>query len=167
LTVCRRYATVFVDLLYQKNTNRKEKQMKMTQGGFLVREIITAFLILGLLLIFAFLLVLQASKIYTLPEEKVDGVVRVLMHEPDRYTLMIQRANSKEIRLRQVFLNGSVPQFTLDVPTEQSAWALIKSYKMGGKEFSTMEIHIHSPQSVLGAGWDNGKNGRGQTQVIE
>lgn len=116
-------------------------------------------LLVGILLTFWQTLLKKSQ----LPDEKIGGVVRVLMHDTSHYTLLIQRKNSTELEMRSISLWNVSPRFIADVPFGQPMWVLLKGEKMGGMARFKADIHIHSPKEVEGAGWDHGKSGHGIT----
>lgn len=100
-------------------------------------------------------------------DEKIDNVVRIFMHSPRQFSVLVE-SGSNELTLRTLpYLWGEVKIFT-DVPRGQKNWVILNGYHstMNGNHLS-LELHIHSPKDVEGGGWDHGKSGKGMTQVIE
>lgn len=107
-------------------------------------------------------------------EEKIDSIVRVLMHEPGNYTLVIQGDSGE---LSQRYLCGKTRMIT-DVPKDTYMWATYRpqydtsgSYEMGFLYVqAVLVIHLHSAEDINGAGWhhDNGKfaDTYGETVII-
>ncbi|MFA6408461.1 MAG: hypothetical protein WCW36_03275 [Candidatus Paceibacterota bacterium] len=108
-------------------------------------------------------------------DERIDGVVRILMHEPGRYTLLVQEVGSPLIHERKVFgAEGcwiSEVAYIPDVPTDQSMWLAINYDQTEAPpscQYDTrLVFHIHDIQDINGAGWNHGKFGSGQTVVVE
>lgn len=101
-------------------------------------------------------------------ENTYDNVIRVFMHEPDTYTLMVPDGESAE--LNSVYLRNYAIRIIADVPEGNNMWAKAKKYNPGGflsLADKTAEIHIHSPQDINPGAWNHGKYGRGQTTIIE
>lgn len=94
--------------------------------------------------------------------ERIENIVRIFMHQPGDYSLMIKNPGSAEIETRRC-PNVSV-KIIQDLEPQQSIWALVQK-RIGTT--SSMELHIHKPEDINGAGWDNGKQGKGTTTVIE
>lgn len=102
--------------------------------------------------------------------EKIDGIVRVFMHEPGRFTLALQKTNSTELEMRTVASTNC--KFLTDVPTNKTIWAKIEKphsdYTHSDYAYAIrIEFHLHSARDLEGGAWNHGKNGRGQTQVLE
>lgn len=105
-------------------------------------------------------------------EKKIGGVVRVFMHDEDYYTLLVKTRNSPH-RLDSVNICGIKPALIMDVPKERLMWAYIKEDV--GREMLKAEIHLHSVESINGAGWESGAvytrtrstYRRGHTSVVE
>ena len=92
-------------------------------------------------------------------------VVRVMMHEPHRYTVFTKDPESPELSMLQFRYSSSAKvKLIVDVEEGQEMW--IKKRECMG-ELEVLEFHIHSPKDIEGGGWSHGKAGRGQTQVIE
>ena len=101
---------------------------------------------------------------------RLDYVVRVLMHEPQKYTFLTRtEPKSNVIETTTIRLSGAhTPNITTDVPDEAESW-VIWTHAVGCDDcdIEYLAIHIHSPQEINGAGWDYGKSGHGMTQVVE
>jgi len=129
---------------------------------------------------------LQGCVTYTSPSERIDGVVRILMHEPRDYTLLVQVPQSSVIiqkRLQTCYKHvgkgGATEDFTIyaDVVDESTNWAEYKTttealiwegYDQNAPGTDCLlAIHIHSATDIHGAGWNHGKFGGGQTVVID
>ncbi len=103
------------------------------------------------------------------PDERIDGVVRVFMHEPGRYTVLRRSSAASSIveqqvpQLKYVADTAYVP----DVPEDQPMWV---SVHYGGDHLSPIAhivFHVHSVSDIGGAGWNHGKAGHGQTVVVQ
>lgn len=102
------------------------------------------------------------------PDQKIENITRVLMHEHRRWTLIVLPANSTELRMIYLKLVWGYAKVINDVPEGQPMWARVIWYKQWGESrIKRLEIHIHSAKDINGAGWNHGKFGHGQTQVIE
>ena len=77
---------------------------------------------------------------------------------------MVQEPGLAELKMKTYDLNGTLSLLFSDVSPTNHMWAQIIYAKNGLKNLA---IHIHSPKDINGAGWDHGKLGRGQTQVLE
>lgn len=105
-----------------------------------------------------------------IPDEKITNVARIFMHEPHRFSVFIQSPQSQEVIVRELKCHreDGVKFFTDVAPTE-NAWILLQFRNVGrfGWDITNIVMHIHNVQEMEGAGWDHGKHGRGQTQVIQ
>ena len=55
-----------------------------------------------------------------------------------------------------------------DVSADKKMWVLTRGYYAGRDPvYEYVEIHIHAAKDVNGGGWNHGKFGSGQTNVIE
>ena len=106
------------------------------------------------------------------PDERVDGVVRILMHEPMHYTVLLQKSATSAIterQLRREWCGKTI--FLADVPRDQPMWVLLHSE--GQKESvgycvkTSLIFHIHHVGDIEGAEWSHGKFGKGRTTVIQ
>jgi len=113
-------------------------------------------------------------------------VDRVLMHEPHRYTFLVQRDDNT---VGQIVISvppqaDSYPDVTIrtDAPADGKMWVEFncvdgtmfvdtcpdpKNFMTSRVYANSMTIHIHRIDEISGGGWDHGKHGRGQTNVIE
>lgn len=119
-------------------------------------------------IVFGFIaLALIVSGCETPSDEKIENVIRVFMHEPNKFSFMIQTQESSEIRM--ITLEGKA-EFIADALETEKMWVIARGRQVhygGYVSVNRLEIHIHSPKDINGAGWDHGKFGSGQTQVIE
>ncbi|MDO8622474.1 MAG: hypothetical protein Q7R80_04550 [bacterium] len=112
---------------------------------------------------------------------RIDHVVRVFMHEPHRYTLLAQHAESKELipyeftvyRFEYKDSAGKLLErcgihLKTDAARGEPMWATSDrwGHQPPGND-CVLTIHLHDPTEVEGGGWDHGKHGRGTTQVVE
>lgn len=107
---------------------------------------------------------------------RVDHVVRVLMHDPNDYTLMVQDPGSTHVRQRRFYAateynksfcrGAGLMEIYTDVLPEEDVWAVYKHIE-GSTQGCLTELHLHSPQEIQGGGWNHGKFGSGQTNVLE
>ena len=112
----------------------------------------------------------------------INGVQRILMHEPKRYTFLVKQPNSDtlaSLSSGDLWGGGRMPRqfiFIADVPGDKEMWLNLKyvvaskqeeGERKAIKKYDTMEIHVHTAKDVNGAGWDHGKYGQGQTTTIE
>ena len=104
-------------------------------------------------------------------EEKIDGVVRVFVHEPYHFSLLVKHeSNGSELDF-QNYKGWEINEFRVfsDVASDKEMWAK-KIFDGRGFERQCrfeLQIHIHSVNDIHSAGWDHGKFGQGQTNVIE
>ena len=104
-------------------------------------------------------------------ERRIGNVVQVFMHEPNRYTIVVQDQSSHSVQMETfaVETRDGVKILT-DVPSSERMWAFVRrEYRFGMFGFVTvlLELHIHAPQNLEGGGWDHGKHGRGRTNVLQ
>ena len=93
--------------------------------------------------------------------------MRIFMHEPGRYSFMIQLSDSDVVTMRTFRLFNCETRFILDVPQDEKMWAYIQEKGKGPEYRTFVDLHIHSVRDMEGAGWDHGKFGRGQTHIIQ
>ena len=106
------------------------------------------------------------KKEVVVPILEKEQFVRVFMHSPKRYSVF-KMDESKKL---EHFVFGSECsfrnfEFHCDVPDGEPMW-LIK-HGTENDWHRKVEFHIHSPKEINGGGWDEGKHGHGQTNVIE
>ncbi len=96
-------------------------------------------------------------------------MVRVFMNEPKLFTVLIQSPGSTQLKLIQFF--SSNVEFQTDVSTNDSMWVEGESLPIYSSSnvihMKKMTIHLHSAHNLEGSGWNHGKSGKGQTQVIK
>lgn len=95
-------------------------------------------------------------------------VIRVLMHEPSRISILVQDEVTKQVTIEELDKYGRNYEIIADVEDGQPMWAelpkILNPYK--GKEY-TAKIHIRSGEDINGAGWNHGKFGSGTTTIIK
>ncbi len=96
-------------------------------------------------------------------EEKIVNVLRIFMHTPNTYSVMMPGPQDSEIKL--VTLPYAPARFFVDVPVDEHMWVLVGKKSYGFP--SVIEFHIHSQKDIEGAGWNHGKGGSGQTIIVE
>ena len=117
------------------------------------------------ILIFVMIIVITPKMEYRVVKR---SIVRVMMHEPERYSVLVQE---KDKSLKTLTYRGC--QLIADVPKDEPMWLEVEMNKAKeeitdeGYHYKWAKIHIHSADQLNGAGWDHGKGGRGQTEVVE
>jgi hypothetical protein len=104
---------------------------------------------------------------------RIEGISRVLMHEPGAYTLLIDEPDGRISR--RTYIGMCDPYATVqlfhDAPADKSMWAVHRTvdrgFWTGGTCAQLLEIHLHSSADINGAGWNHDKFGSGQTTVLE
>jgi len=93
---------------------------------------------------------------------KVNNIVRVFMHDPGKYSLMVR----EDGQLKSLPFHGHSNYFYVyeDVPSGEPMWADVDKTSNGVK---TITLHVHDEKDIQGGGWDHGKFGSGQTQVFK
>jgi hypothetical protein len=100
---------------------------------------------------------------------RLEGRMRILMHEPGRYTILAEMPNWE---VKQYSFGRTcglmVPVITYGLPAEQPVWVAYQVEQSGPHICNRLiEIHLHSVTEINGAGWDHGKQGKGQTTVVQ
>jgi hypothetical protein len=94
------------------------------------------------------------------------------MHEPGSFTLFVASPPGSKM-LSELYISsrytGTTPQYVVDVPTDQSMWLTYteNSSFWDGVQTSNIVIHLHGVENVNGGGWNHGKSGHGQTEVVQ
>ncbi|MBI4991666.1 MAG: hypothetical protein HZB99_00410 [Candidatus Harrisonbacteria bacterium] len=114
----------------------------------------------------------EMKRISRISEEKVENIVRVLMHDRYNWTLITEKNDSKELKMEAYRCNdySDCVHLFKDVSGEEKMWSHVVMRDNGINarwRVISLEIHLHSEKNVEGAGWDHGKTGKGMTQVIE
>jgi protein required for attachment to host cells len=111
------------------------------------------------------LLLLVVGCVYA-PPHVVDqfNFERLFMHVVRTFSVLV--ADGDKLKLYRIDPYDSEPPITFiqDVPEGKSMWF---KGERGNHYYYNMEFHIHSVQDINGANWNHGKQGRGQTHVIE
>lgn len=100
---------------------------------------------------------------------RLDGRMRILMHEPGRYTILAEMPN-REVKQHSFghTCGPMVPVITYGLPAEQPVWVEYQVEQRGPHICNRLiAIHLHSVTEINGAGWDHGKQGKGQTTVVQ
>lgn len=103
--------------------------------------------------------------------QRIYNVVRILMHESHKYTIMYRGESDKEIKSK-IIMSSDIRLFE-DVPDDQDNWVAFTPIVQRGMNTSDfvnsrqVEIHIHSAENIKGGEWNHGKFGKGQTVVIQ
>ena len=90
--------------------------------------------------------------------ERINGVVRVFMHRPEEYSVMISNETDLELKLYTYYIDDNFKIFE-DAPANGEMWILIKRYKRRADHdgdnvwIRLAEIHIHSEKDVNGGEW--------------
>lgn len=103
------------------------------------------------------------------PDTTIHNVVRIMMHEPYRYTFLVKEGESTAIRALTVWITDRDSERVVilaDVPADGKMWVVLKDNNWSGG-WGSIEIHIHSEQDINGAGWNHGKGGSGNTEVVK
>ncbi|MBI4458224.1 hypothetical protein HY633_04635 [Candidatus Uhrbacteria bacterium] len=108
---------------------------------------------------------------------RIDNIARVFMHQPKSYSFLIHFVDSDDgypifnvVRFEdgKKFSHYLSIVFVADVAPENPMWAREEFVGVAGENcIYSAEIHIHSPADISGAGWNHGKSGSGQTNVVE
>jgi len=105
-----------------------------------------------------------------IPPKTINNVVRIFMHSPLHYSVMIQEPETKIIsplNLGDYNIQELEVNFLPDVPNTEKMSVTITYGGRSGRDAIKYDFHIHSINDLGGAGWDEGKFGRGQTSVIQ
>ncbi len=100
-----------------------------------------------------------------------ENFVRLFYHQKEEYSII--KINEDKSIVFVYFgmydVRNLGPSFKIicDVPIGKPMWyeGHRKPKFFGG--WKDLELHIHSPTDINGGGWDEGKHGKGQTNVIE
>jgi hypothetical protein len=97
---------------------------------------------------------------------RLEGQLRILMHEQGRYTIFEEMPNGL-VRQHsfEICRDHKDPVITHGLPVKQPTWVEYQREQGGCNRL--IAIHLHSVSEINGAGWNHGKFGRGQTTVIE
>lgn len=96
-------------------------------------------------------------------------VVAVWKHDPGVYSVTIKDGITLVDKSFWSDMGRATPLIITDVPEGQNMWyeAHFSDNAFNGKGYSNVRIHIHSIKDINGAGWNHGKFGSGQTQLLE
>lgn len=102
--------------------------------------------------------------------QRLEGGLRILIHERRRYTIFVQAPNGAISVLEFTGCPQGEPTFTADVPIDKPEQIEYRTHTDTKRHLVCNEliaVHLHSVKEIGGGGWDHGKHGRGQTNVIE
>jgi len=97
---------------------------------------------------------------------RVDGVVRVFMHDESNYTVMTEDPLSHKLQTEDYWR----PTIIADAPSDRPMWVDQQANPEMPCRVGRAVIHVHSAKEVNGAGWERHMNKsvqRGTTEVIE
>ncbi len=105
--------------------------------------------------------------------ERVDNVVRVFMHKPNReYSFLVKNNETSEITTHYYRVDNGFRIFA-DASTDEKMWALLNVYRNSnnGSDYKCIsEIHIYSEKNMDGGEWSEQRGKRtvtGQTNVVK
>lgn len=133
---------------------------------------IVELVLLSLICLMVFLVVMipACSQLPPPEVETLQGITRIMMHSPNKYTFFARRDSQPE-QLMHIFTVQTTSGISIfdDVHPEEMCWIRFLRYDMGANRhyLNKLEIHLHSVKEINGAGWDHGKHGSGQTTVLE
>jgi len=96
--------------------------------------------------------------------KKIEGVVRIFMHDRDHYTLLTKTQDSARLQLVEIEVE---PSLIMDLPEKKAMWAYVKTDR---KTMLKAEIHLHSVNCIDGGDWECGNRSsyrHGHTCVVE
>lgn len=111
----------------------------------------------------------------------VSTVSQVLMNEPDSFTFLVDLEDSQvgQLHLYLGMPKNKVPiKIFRDLKADQqisisylcgeneTCQPLPKNFSLWRVNANHLVIHLHSDDEINGAGWNHGKYGKGQTEVI-
>ena len=91
------------------------------------------------------------------------NIVSVYMHEPGRYSVMVERGN----KLVPKYFYNAKTEIIRDIPAGSNMW--YESYyraTMNHTGYRWVKIHIRSVDDINTAGWNHEKFGSGMTHEI-
>lgn len=139
--------------------------MKLLQKIF---AILVAVCVFGYLCYLISLVEIEGRKIHKV--ERIDGIVRIFLHEPGRYSFMISVDGGKAARfIKKNFTQDPVVIF--DVPQDQPMYLISQEannaqWKEKNLKYLRLELHVRKPSDLGGGGWDHGNFGKGTTSVV-
>jgi hypothetical protein len=99
--------------------------------------------------------------------DKYPKVERIFMHRTGDYSWMVLKGLKLE-SIHPDFNGVNKADVFPDVEPGAPMWVEDEIWNNGcGVEVHQVRIHVHSAKEIEGAGWNAGKGGRGQTNVIE
>lgn len=102
---------------------------------------------------------------------RVKGKMRVMMHSTEHYTVFVELPDGKVAQhsFRESCLSAN-PEITHGLSPEQPMsieYQVVKRAMHSETCDKLIAIHLHSVTEINGGGWDHGKQGKGQTNVIQ
>ena len=121
------------------------------------------------LLLFAVLVTNQPKEESDLSVEKVEGVKRIMMHQPTDYSFLVLQPDSPELKLVRAWTtHGCCVRIIEDIKDGELPWVLLKR---DGSRIRIIEIHIRSVTQIHGGEWirhgDHRRVYRGQTTILQ
>ena len=120
-----------------------------------------------ILFIMMFIVSCSKNKESSPQTEKIQNIVRIFMHEPLNYTVMIQKDSLNECKMITFEQPITKVHFIADVPDSSLSWVIVKQDNHRMLRYKELWFHIHNPEDIEGGGWNHGKGGKGETIVIE
>lgn len=144
------------------------KKMREDTKTSLLEKVCGFIVLFGLFgFVFGFLAVMSyeppsSSKSIIKKSEKYENILRVFLHEKHRVGFFIKNRNTL------INIYATDIRFIADVDPELPMWAIYyeKSENNWSRWFE-LDVHIHNVTEINGGHWDRGKNGKGNTVVIE
>ena len=105
-------------------------------------------------------------------EKQILHIERIFMHEPGSFTLFVASPPGSKV-LSELYISsrysGTTPLYVVDVPADQLMWLTYTENRSwwDGDQISNIVIHLHGVDEVSGGGWNHGKFGHGQTEVVQ
>lgn len=105
-------------------------------------------------------------------EERINNIVRVLVHDPGEYSALVQEDKTlKSVHLHklQKFKWGEV-ELVMDATPGEPCFAVVQYFnKNDSPHVTKVTVHLHSVEDVTGGGWRHGGKHvtTGQTNVVE
>jgi hypothetical protein len=92
--------------------------------------------------------------------ERIDNIVRVMMHKPSKFTLYTSAPGSTKLTPRMYDVGLPVEVY-MDVPPGEPMWA---RYFYAWRD-DRLEVHIHDPKDINGGEHSSGHKNRTKTQT--
>src|SRR3989344_3680340 len=93
---------------------------------------------------------------------EITGIVRVFYHTGNQYSVMYKGKDGEILTTSW----DKPTRIIADVPADKMMWGIkyLGGASFTGSYFKDCVIHIHTANEINGAGWDNGKLGKGTTE---